>query len=213
AFYMNCADVAITGSESHIFVGKEMTIVNYPGFPTIRGTAGNLHNGESHYTSNLSYLTIMAQAVEEDKAPALAFQKRDDNGFLEKRAEKSKSSKKKKESSTPTDDNSEEPTDNSEIGDEKCDETGEEDTPTSSEDSTDETDDESSSESPTPTAYAYAVMPAGEPDPTCNASAQSEHPYVGKFANVYPSYGILTVINDNNVNVNSQSVRAENSVN
>ncbi|KAJ2842031.1 hypothetical protein J3B02_005701, partial [Coemansia erecta] len=34
-FYMNCADVAIKGGSSSSYTGKEMTIANYPGYPTI----------------------------------------------------------------------------------------------------------------------------------------------------------------------------------
>ncbi|KAJ1719565.1 hypothetical protein LPJ61_006286, partial [Coemansia biformis] len=43
-FYMNCADVAISGT-SKSYTGKEMTIANYKGYPTIPEFAGNYDTG------------------------------------------------------------------------------------------------------------------------------------------------------------------------
>ncbi|KAJ2636537.1 hypothetical protein GGF40_002943 [Coemansia sp. RSA 1286] len=49
-FYMNCADVAIKGGSSSSYTGKEMTIANYPGYPTIPEFNGNYDTGMEYYT-------------------------------------------------------------------------------------------------------------------------------------------------------------------
>ncbi|KAJ1880675.1 hypothetical protein H4R99_001934 [Coemansia sp. RSA 1722] len=48
-FYMNCADVAIKGT-SKSFTGKEMTIANHNGYPTIPEFNGNYDTGLEYYT-------------------------------------------------------------------------------------------------------------------------------------------------------------------
>ncbi|KAJ1728787.1 hypothetical protein LPJ61_003853 [Coemansia biformis] len=52
-FYMNCADVAISGSSSS-YTGKKMTIANYPGYPTIPEFGGNSKTGLEYYTNQPS---------------------------------------------------------------------------------------------------------------------------------------------------------------
>ncbi|ORX65410.1 hypothetical protein DL89DRAFT_270951, partial [Linderina pennispora] len=44
-FYQNCADIAITG-ESPSLSGKAMTILNYPGYPTVPEFMGNFNTGD-----------------------------------------------------------------------------------------------------------------------------------------------------------------------
>ncbi|KAJ2723527.1 hypothetical protein GGI07_002565 [Coemansia sp. Benny D115] len=56
-FYMNCADVAIKGGSSSSYTGKEMTIANYPGYPTIPEFNGNYETGMEHYT-NAKNITV-----------------------------------------------------------------------------------------------------------------------------------------------------------
>ncbi|KAJ2237461.1 hypothetical protein H4R99_001938 [Coemansia sp. RSA 1722] len=49
-FYMNCADVAIKGSSgSGSFTGKQMTIANHQGYPTIPEFSGNYDTGIQYY--------------------------------------------------------------------------------------------------------------------------------------------------------------------
>ncbi|KAJ2659026.1 hypothetical protein IWW48_003735 [Coemansia sp. RSA 1200] len=50
-FYMNCADVAITGGSSSSFSGKEMVIANHAGYPTIPEFSGNYDTGVNYYNS------------------------------------------------------------------------------------------------------------------------------------------------------------------
>ncbi|KAJ1937924.1 hypothetical protein GGF37_005010, partial [Kickxella alabastrina] len=50
-FYMNCADVEITGSSSTSYTGKEITIANYKGYPTIPEFNDDYENGIELYTS------------------------------------------------------------------------------------------------------------------------------------------------------------------
>ncbi|KAJ2058638.1 hypothetical protein GGI17_004906 [Coemansia sp. S146] len=49
-FYMNCADVAIKSSSTS-FTGKQMTIANHHGYPTIPEFNGNYDTGLEHYTN------------------------------------------------------------------------------------------------------------------------------------------------------------------
>ncbi|KAJ1802889.1 hypothetical protein LPJ75_006044, partial [Coemansia sp. RSA 2598] len=56
-FYMNCADVAIKGGSSSSYTGKEMTIANYPGYPTIPEFNGNYDTGMEYY-SNAKQITV-----------------------------------------------------------------------------------------------------------------------------------------------------------
>ncbi|KAI8318876.1 hypothetical protein GQ54DRAFT_320858 [Martensiomyces pterosporus] len=49
-FYMNCADVAIVGPAGS-FTGKQMTILNYPGYPVIPEFLGNYNTGIQYYTN------------------------------------------------------------------------------------------------------------------------------------------------------------------
>ncbi|KAJ2720422.1 hypothetical protein GGI07_004609 [Coemansia sp. Benny D115] len=48
-FYMNCADVAIKGT-SGSYTGKQMTIANFQGYPTIGEFNGNYATGLEYYT-------------------------------------------------------------------------------------------------------------------------------------------------------------------
>ncbi|KAJ1663935.1 hypothetical protein IW140_003803 [Coemansia sp. RSA 1813] len=57
-FYMNCADVAITGSTSKSYTAKEVTIANYPGYPTIAEFNGNYDTGIQYYTTNYKKITV-----------------------------------------------------------------------------------------------------------------------------------------------------------
>ncbi|KAJ1956245.1 hypothetical protein GGI12_005356, partial [Dipsacomyces acuminosporus] len=56
-FYMNCADVAIKGGSSTSYTGKEMTIANYPNYPTIPEFKGNYDTGMEYYT-NARQITV-----------------------------------------------------------------------------------------------------------------------------------------------------------
>ncbi|KAJ2343867.1 hypothetical protein GGH91_003056 [Coemansia sp. RSA 2671] len=47
-FYMNCADVAIRGYSKSL-TGKQMTVVNHDGYPTIPEFNGNYDTGLEHY--------------------------------------------------------------------------------------------------------------------------------------------------------------------
>ncbi|KAJ1948472.1 hypothetical protein EC988_005162 [Linderina pennispora] len=55
-FYSNCADVAIKGS-SKSFTGKELTIANHNGYPTIPEFNGNYDTGLEHY-KNAKQITV-----------------------------------------------------------------------------------------------------------------------------------------------------------
>ncbi|KAJ1900037.1 hypothetical protein LPJ81_004023, partial [Coemansia sp. IMI 209127] len=48
-FYMNCADVAITGSSSSSYTGKQMVIADHDGYPTIPEFNGDYTTGLSYY--------------------------------------------------------------------------------------------------------------------------------------------------------------------
>ncbi|KAJ1933129.1 hypothetical protein EC988_009222 [Linderina pennispora] len=49
--YMNCADVAIKGGSSSSYTGKQMTLANYPGYPTLPEFNGNYETGIELYNS------------------------------------------------------------------------------------------------------------------------------------------------------------------
>ncbi|KAJ2783303.1 hypothetical protein GGI15_002640, partial [Coemansia interrupta] len=49
-FYMNCADIAISGPAGS-FTGKQMTILNYPGYPVVPEFLGNYNTGLAYYTN------------------------------------------------------------------------------------------------------------------------------------------------------------------
>ncbi|PIA19745.1 hypothetical protein COEREDRAFT_79025 [Coemansia reversa NRRL 1564] len=55
-FYMNCADVSIKGSGSS-YTGKEMTIANHNGYPTIPEFGGNYKTGIDLY-KNAKQITV-----------------------------------------------------------------------------------------------------------------------------------------------------------
>ncbi|KAJ2811411.1 hypothetical protein H4S07_002083, partial [Coemansia furcata] len=55
-FYMNCADVAIKSSSTS-FTGKQMTIANHQGYPTIPEFNGNYDTGLEYYT-NAPLITV-----------------------------------------------------------------------------------------------------------------------------------------------------------
>ncbi|KAJ1732970.1 hypothetical protein LPJ72_003114 [Coemansia sp. Benny D160-2] len=57
-FYMNCADVKITGSSSSSYTAKEVTIANYPGYPTIPEFDGNYDTGINYYTTDAKNITV-----------------------------------------------------------------------------------------------------------------------------------------------------------
>ncbi|KAJ1663946.1 hypothetical protein EV178_004568 [Coemansia sp. RSA 1646] len=48
-FYMNCADVAITGSSSSSYTGKKMVIADHDNYPTIPAFNGNYDTGLNYY--------------------------------------------------------------------------------------------------------------------------------------------------------------------
>ncbi|KAJ1948384.1 hypothetical protein FBU59_001622, partial [Linderina macrospora] len=47
--YHNCADIAIKGGSSSVYTAKQMTIANYPGYPTIPEFHGNYETGLDLY--------------------------------------------------------------------------------------------------------------------------------------------------------------------
>ncbi|KAJ2234854.1 hypothetical protein IWW45_003074 [Coemansia sp. RSA 485] len=57
-FYMDCADVAIQGSSPE-FTGPQMTVLNYPDYPTIPEFEGNYTTGLSYY-ENAPSITVYA---------------------------------------------------------------------------------------------------------------------------------------------------------
>ncbi|KAJ2381234.1 hypothetical protein GGI23_007630, partial [Coemansia sp. RSA 2559] len=61
-FYMNCADVKITGSSATSFSGKEITIANHDGYPSIAAFGGTSSNSDSglQYYNNAKTITITA---------------------------------------------------------------------------------------------------------------------------------------------------------
>ncbi|KAJ2005659.1 hypothetical protein GGI04_002155 [Coemansia thaxteri] len=50
-FYMNVADVAITGSSATSYTGKQQTIANHVGYPTIAEFSGDYTTGLQYYTN------------------------------------------------------------------------------------------------------------------------------------------------------------------
>ncbi|KAJ1769752.1 hypothetical protein LPJ74_003777 [Coemansia sp. RSA 1843] len=56
-FYMNCADVAIKGTSDSI-TGKEMTIVNYPNYPTVPEFKRNYETAINYYTTDAKYVKV-----------------------------------------------------------------------------------------------------------------------------------------------------------
>ncbi|KAJ2719282.1 hypothetical protein GGI07_005299, partial [Coemansia sp. Benny D115] len=69
-FYMNCADVAIKGT-SGSYTGKEMTIANYSGYPTIdQFTDGSTAGLEYYNKKDITVIGNDGLAVE--GAPAAA---------------------------------------------------------------------------------------------------------------------------------------------
>ncbi|KAJ2891903.1 hypothetical protein IWW38_003428 [Coemansia aciculifera] len=56
-FYMNCADVAIVGGSASSFTGKQMTIANHNGYPTIPEFNGDYTTGLQYY-SNSTTITV-----------------------------------------------------------------------------------------------------------------------------------------------------------
>ncbi|KAJ2837151.1 hypothetical protein FBU31_001205 [Coemansia sp. 'formosensis'] len=59
-FYMNCADVVIKGA-SESFSGPQMTILNYPGYPSVPEFMGNYSTGLAYY-NNAPTITVFAKA-------------------------------------------------------------------------------------------------------------------------------------------------------
>lgn len=59
-FYMNCADVVID-STSESFSGPQMTVLNYPGYPTVPEFMGNYSTGLEYY-NNAPTITVYAKA-------------------------------------------------------------------------------------------------------------------------------------------------------
>ncbi|KAJ2694729.1 hypothetical protein H4218_005479 [Coemansia sp. IMI 209128] len=55
-FYMNCADVAIKGGSAP-YSGKQMTIANHNGYPTIPEFSGNSNTGAQYY-NNATTITV-----------------------------------------------------------------------------------------------------------------------------------------------------------
>ncbi|KAJ1788045.1 hypothetical protein LPJ59_005610, partial [Coemansia sp. RSA 2399] len=63
-FYMNCADVAIKGTSESI-TGKNVTIANYPGYPTIAEFDGDYDTGIQYYTTDVTYVTVYGNGKSE----------------------------------------------------------------------------------------------------------------------------------------------------
>ncbi|KAJ2691831.1 hypothetical protein GGH99_002138, partial [Coemansia sp. RSA 1285] len=63
-FYMNCADVAIKGTSTSI-TGKNITIVNYPGYPTVAEFNMNYEEGINYYTSDATFVTVYGDGKSE----------------------------------------------------------------------------------------------------------------------------------------------------
>ncbi|KAJ2746890.1 hypothetical protein GGI20_000969 [Coemansia sp. BCRC 34301] len=63
-FYMNCADVAIKGG-SEPFTGKQMTIANLNGYPSIPEFRGNYETGLEHYGKKTITVTSDGSTVSE----------------------------------------------------------------------------------------------------------------------------------------------------
>ncbi|KAJ2551757.1 hypothetical protein EV175_003575 [Coemansia sp. RSA 1933] len=63
-FYMNCADVEIKGTSTSIS-GKNVTIANYPGYPTIAEFNGNYDTGIQYYTTDITLVTVNANGKSE----------------------------------------------------------------------------------------------------------------------------------------------------
>ncbi|KAJ1728032.1 hypothetical protein LPJ61_004260, partial [Coemansia biformis] len=61
-FYMNCADITIAGT-SKSFTGKNITIANYPGYPTIKEFIGNYDTGIEYYTTKTTMVTVTANEI------------------------------------------------------------------------------------------------------------------------------------------------------
>ncbi|KAJ2464012.1 hypothetical protein GGI03_003491 [Coemansia sp. RSA 2337] len=59
-FYMNCADVVIDGT-SESFSGPQMTVLNYPGYPSVPEFMGNYSTGLEYY-NNAPTITVYAKA-------------------------------------------------------------------------------------------------------------------------------------------------------
>ncbi|KAJ1910091.1 hypothetical protein LPJ71_003296, partial [Coemansia sp. S17] len=55
-FYMNCADVAIKGGSAP-YTGKQMTIANHNGYPTIPEFSGSFDTGANYY-NNATTITV-----------------------------------------------------------------------------------------------------------------------------------------------------------
>ncbi|KAJ1862031.1 hypothetical protein LPJ73_000869 [Coemansia sp. RSA 2703] len=60
-FYMNCADVVIKGS-SDSYTGQQMTVLNYPGYPTVPEFLGNYETGIEYY-NNATSITVYASST------------------------------------------------------------------------------------------------------------------------------------------------------
>ncbi|KAJ2401089.1 hypothetical protein GGI23_001628 [Coemansia sp. RSA 2559] len=50
-FYMNCADIKITGSSSSSYTGKQMVIANHNGYPTIPEFGSDYTTGLQYYNT------------------------------------------------------------------------------------------------------------------------------------------------------------------
>lgn len=67
-FYMNCADISITGSTSTTLTGKELLVVNLPGKPVVAEFAGNPQTGMDLLNARRT-ITINAQGSITDTKP------------------------------------------------------------------------------------------------------------------------------------------------
>ncbi|KAJ1943627.1 hypothetical protein GGF37_002560 [Kickxella alabastrina] len=56
-FYMNCADVAVKGGSSSSYTGKQITVANYPGYPTIPEFSGDYETRMVYY-DNAKHTTV-----------------------------------------------------------------------------------------------------------------------------------------------------------
>ncbi|KAI7833599.1 hypothetical protein BX661DRAFT_203262 [Kickxella alabastrina] len=56
-FYINCTDVAVKGGLSSSYTGKQITVANYPGYPTIPEFSGDYETRMVYY-DNAKHTTV-----------------------------------------------------------------------------------------------------------------------------------------------------------
>ncbi|KAJ2862314.1 hypothetical protein GGI22_002230 [Coemansia erecta] len=65
-FYMNCADIKVTGSSSSSYTGKQMVIANHNGYPTIPEFGGDYTTGLSYYENSANVTVTGSSAYTSD---------------------------------------------------------------------------------------------------------------------------------------------------